>query len=107
PNLTTWLSGRLARGDVFVDVGANIGYYTVLSAKRVGPHGHVVAIEAFQDISAALTQHINRNHLCNVRVVNEAVSDRAQEDELFHGLSWKTAASTIIHIPGYRSIWVI
>src|SRR5690606_27745738 len=83
------------------------GYYTVLSAKRVGPHGHVVAIEAFQDISAALTQHINRNHLCNVRVVNEAVSDRAQEVELFHGLPWNTAASSIINIPGYRSRGVI
>lgn len=107
PNLTAWLSDRLSRGDVFVDVGANIGYYSVLSAKRIGPDGHVVAIEPFPNISAALRAHIDRNGLSNVRVLNEAVLDRAQDVELFQALPSNMAASSIINIPGYRPAGMI
>ena len=38
-------SERSRPGDVFVDVGANEGYYTVLGARIVGEHGHVYALE--------------------------------------------------------------
>jgi len=43
--LTTLLPRLLAAGDTVVDVGANIGYYSVLAGKAVGPTGHVVALE--------------------------------------------------------------
>jgi FkbM family methyltransferase len=35
----------LAKGDIFIDVGANVGYYTVLASKQVGADGRVFAIE--------------------------------------------------------------
>src|SRR5690606_34564883 len=37
--------GGLVPGVIFVDVGANIGYYSVLAALRVSPHGSVMAVE--------------------------------------------------------------
>lgn len=46
PHMTRWLQRRLKPGDVFVDVGANIGYYSILASRLVGARGKVVAIEA-------------------------------------------------------------
>jgi FkbM family methyltransferase len=45
PHVTRVLEGFLARGGVFVDVGANIGYFSLLAAARVGPAGRVFAFE--------------------------------------------------------------
>jgi len=60
----------LTAGDVFVDVGANIGYYSVLASKRVGSQGTVVAVEAMPDTLAQLMRNIGENHLGNIRVVH-------------------------------------
>src|SRR5262249_10578177 len=54
PNLTRWIWERLRPGDTFIDVGANIGYFSLLAAKRVGATGRVVAIEASPKIFSAL-----------------------------------------------------
>jgi hypothetical protein len=39
PNISYWISQRLRRGDVFVDVGSNLGYYSLLAAGIVGAEG--------------------------------------------------------------------
>src|SRR5436309_218434 len=46
PHVTSWICGRLRPGDGFIDVGANIGYYTLLASHLVGAAGTVVAVEA-------------------------------------------------------------
>jgi FkbM family methyltransferase len=74
PNLTGYLRRALAPGNVFVDVGANIGYYALLGAKLVGPQGLVVAIEASPKIFASLSENIARNRAKNVRAVNRAAA---------------------------------
>lgn len=76
PNLTALLSHRLGPGDVFVDVGANIGYFSLLAARLVGPQGGVVAIDASPRIFALLDEHVRANGATNVRTVNAAVSDK-------------------------------
>jgi FkbM family methyltransferase len=75
PNLTNWISQRLAPGDVFVDVGANIGYHTLLASMLVGDTGKVVSIEAFPAIFSLLEEHLALNHVRNVRAVNCAAWD--------------------------------
>jgi FkbM family methyltransferase len=75
PNLTNWIEGRLRPGDVFIDVGANIGYHTVLASRLVGASGKVVAIEALPAIFATLQENITINGANNVRAVNCAVWD--------------------------------
>ena len=37
PNLTHWISARIRPGDTVIDVGANIGYFTLLAAHLTGP----------------------------------------------------------------------
>jgi FkbM family methyltransferase len=57
---------------VFIDVGANIGYFTLLAAKRVGASGAVVAVEAMPAIFQHLAAHATANGLSNTRLINEA-----------------------------------
>ena len=72
PNLSAWIESRLSPGDVFIDVGANIGYFTLLAANRVGPSGRVVAVEAMPAIFQHLSAHVAANALANTRLINEA-----------------------------------
>lgn len=61
PHVTAWLQATLRRGQVFVDVGANVGYFTLLGARLVGPEGRVVAVEAH----ARLFEILKRNAVIN------------------------------------------
>ena len=63
----------LRPGDVFVDVGANVGYYSVLASARVGSHGGVIAIEGWPDTANALRHNLGLNEADNVTVVECAV----------------------------------
>jgi len=67
----------LARGDTFLDVGANVGHYTFLAANKVGTSGSVYAIEASPSTAALLADDVCRNGLAQtVRVHNVAALDR-------------------------------
>jgi FkbM family methyltransferase len=63
-------------GDVVFDVGANVGYYTLLSSVLVGPEGKVFAFEPLPRNLALLRRHVEMNNLTNVTVFAGAVSDR-------------------------------
>ncbi len=75
PNLTSFISERLRAGDTFIDVGANVGYFTLLASRLVGPEGQVVSIEASPTTYAALRKNIEANDATNVRSVNVAAFD--------------------------------
>ncbi len=65
-----------------VDVGAHIGYYTLLAAKGVGEKGKVYAFEPAPDNCKMLIKNVTANRLTNVIIIDKAVSDRCQIDEL-------------------------
>jgi len=67
---------ELAPGMTFVDVGANVGVFTIPAARRVGPLGTVVAIEASPSIFSYLVRNVKLNDLGNVRLIQCAVLDR-------------------------------
>jgi FkbM family methyltransferase len=75
--LTGFLLKTLRPGDVFIDVGAHYGYYTLLAVHIVGPEGHVRAFEAAPDSLALLKA--NTEGLSQVRVTASAVSDHSGE----------------------------
>lgn len=74
PNITHWVQRSLSAGDVFVDIGAHIGYYTLLAAKLVGRTGKVVAVEAAPSTFQVLHRNIEMNNLDNVESINAAAS---------------------------------
>ncbi|MGW2481920.1 FkbM family methyltransferase [Streptomyces sp. NPDC001571] len=75
PHMTHWLRQRLRPGDTFIDVGANLGVFSVLGSRLVGSAGKVVAIEASPAFHRGLLRNVALNHCDNVRAVNTAVSD--------------------------------
>lgn len=70
-----WLRKNLKSGDTFWDIGANIGFYSVLAARLVGPAGFVVAVEADPNVAEIVTRNFEVNRLANARVISGAVTD--------------------------------
>jgi FkbM family methyltransferase len=70
-------------GDVVVDVGAHIGLYTLLAAKRVGIGGKVFEIEADPANFEILIQNIKLNNLKNVRAFNYAAYSEQRQMNLY------------------------
>src|SRR3954447_9594533 len=74
PNITGYVKRALRTGDTFIDVGANIGYFSMLASKLVGPGGSVVALEASPEFYEIVQENIRLNNCGNVRPVNVAAS---------------------------------
>lgn len=66
---------NLADGDVYIDVGANIGFFAILASKLVGPKGHVVAIEMIPETMNILKRNCALNKVTNITFVNKALSN--------------------------------
>jgi FkbM family methyltransferase len=64
-------------GATVLDVGAHVGYYTLVSAVLAGPSGRVHAFEPNPRNAEFLRRHVRINRLDTVRVEQAAVSDRA------------------------------
>jgi FkbM family methyltransferase len=62
-------------GEVFVDVGAHIGLYTMRAAREVGSKGKVIAVEPDPQSYRILKENVALNHLDNVTVINAALCD--------------------------------
>jgi FkbM family methyltransferase len=103
PVITAWFKTVLKPGDVVIDVGANIGYYTTLAAKAVGPSGRVIAIEPFPETFAALRDNVRRNGLTNVELVNAAVGDGAVLS-LYQDPSGALGTISMLQQPGWKHV---
>jgi FkbM family methyltransferase len=77
PHVTAELMSCLRPDDVFVDVGASLGYYTVLAGRLVGPTGRIVACEPGPQNQTVLSTNVWANRLDNVEVYQVAVSDQS------------------------------
>lgn len=97
PELTCWLKKHLVPGDVFIDIGANIGYFTLLGSKLVGAKGEVIAIEPSPIAFSALAANVSANSQWNIRLVQMAVSDRRAQLVLNQLRSDNLGATT--HLP--------
>jgi len=73
----------LKPGQTFIDIGANIGYYTLIAARLVGPAGKIYAFEPDPDNFALLKKNVEQNGYRNVVLVNKAVSDKTRSTRLY------------------------
>jgi len=67
------LISHVQRGNVFYDIGAHVGFYTLLAAHLVGQQGHVYSFEPLPQNLQFLRKHIAMNHFSNVKVFDAAV----------------------------------
>ncbi len=66
----------IAQGDVVYDIGANVGFYTLLAALLVGKNGRVIAFEPVPRNLYYLKKHLKMNHITTVNVVEKSVSNK-------------------------------
>jgi FkbM family methyltransferase len=81
-------------GHVFVDLGANVGYYSLIAAKLVGPRGRVVAVEADPENNDRLQTNIVLNNFHQVVSVSKGVADRQGVLQLHRDLGHNQGAHT-------------
>lgn len=81
----THLVADLQPGDVFVDVGANVGFFTLIAARRVAPGGRVVAFEPHPGARAAMAELLARNEATtSVEILDAALGDVATGRATLH-----------------------
>lgn len=68
------LENKLTSNSIFYDVGANVGYFTLLASEKL-TNGKVIAFEPFQDNLFYLHEHLSINDIKNVEVHDVALSD--------------------------------
>jgi FkbM family methyltransferase len=72
---TSAFVNTLGRGQVLFDIGANVGYYTILGSRLVGSQGAVIAFEPVVRNLIYLYKHVLLNRANNVTIVPAACSD--------------------------------
>jgi FkbM family methyltransferase len=74
PQETSLLRKLIEPGQVFVDVGAHWGYFSLIASERVGASGRVIAVEADPRIFALLKTNLAINTLPNMEAIQVAVA---------------------------------
>ncbi|NGO72611.1 FkbM family methyltransferase [Streptomyces boncukensis] len=100
PHMSAWLRRTLRPGDGYVDVGANIGYFSLLAAHLVGPGGRVVAVEASPSVHRRLVRHVEYNRRDSVRTVHAAVSSKPESVEFVLASDRNMGAAGIVPYEG-------
>lgn len=75
PHLTRVIRKFVRPGQTVYDIGAYLGYVTLLLARTVGPQGRVVSFEAIPETAEILKHNVALNRIDNVQVLNYAACD--------------------------------
>jgi FkbM family methyltransferase len=87
----------LKPGDIFFDIGANIGLFTLIGAYSVSKTGHVFAFEPCAAIYNRLLENININHFSNVKSYQMAISDKMEAHILTKSIDGYGAWNSLAH----------
>ncbi len=85
PKTTSIFRSLIAEGMAVVDIGANLGYFTLIAAGKVGPSGKVFSYEPDPHNFALLKKNIDANNFRQAMAIPLALSDQAGTRELFFG----------------------
>lgn len=95
---TNIVKREVSAGDTFVDIGAHIGYYTLLASSLVGNAGVVFAFEPDPENFSVLKKNVEAAACRNVFLVNEAVSIKTGVADLY--LNPKNSGDNRLFYPG-------
>ena len=77
----------ISSGSIVYDIGAHVGYYTLLASELVGADGHVYSFEPHPKNIAYLQQHLELNSIENVTFFEGALADRSGDANFKYGPS--------------------
>jgi FkbM family methyltransferase len=96
PAVSKIIADSLEPADIFIDVGANIGWHTLLASKIVGTSGKVYAIEASPGIFLKLKKNVDLNRIDNVKLMNVAASNGPGKVQIWTAPEGNLGHSTIV-----------
>ena len=102
PQISAVLRKHCRPGATVFDIGANVGYHTLLLSQVVGEQGQVHAFEPVPETAASLEQTVALNRLANVTVHGLAVGDRMGTVSMRYGDASEAGRAHIVGVPGYR-----
>jgi FkbM family methyltransferase len=97
--LGAYLHKTLTAGSTFLDIGSNVGFYSLMAARLVGPGGRVVAFDPDPDCCESLTRSAGASSFNNVEAIQLALSDKNTE-QTFYRAKYGTAHSLLREAPG-------
>ena len=96
PGISEWICSLPLAGRTVIDVGASLGWYSLLGAERVGPAGRVVSIEASPICFAGLKRNVSLNGFGRIRPINVAAWNEEAELDLFPGPDVNSGVTTVV-----------
>ena len=78
-----FLKTQINEGDTIIDLGANIGYWTLFFAQLVGKSGKVFAFEPEPTLFEILKKNVEVNEFKNITLIQKAVSNISKKGKLF------------------------
>lgn len=84
PKETELVKKEIKKNDIVLDLGASIGYYTLLFSQLVGNQGKVYAFESNSERFHILKENVRINEYKNIILENKAVSNKNGEAIIFH-----------------------
>ncbi len=94
------LNKLLKKGDIFLDVGANIGFISCLASKFVGEKSKVYVVEPHPEIFKTLEYNLKLNNIKNVSTHNIALGSKRQRALLFDNLEVSRGSASLIKSRG-------
>jgi len=101
PQMREVLCRYLSPGGLFIDLGANEGYLSVLASQLVGPRGTVIAIEPQSRLQHVICTNLQANDCFNVRLVRCVVSDTTGKAQLSLAPTVNTGSSSLFRPTKY------
>lgn len=99
----SWIAPQ--QGDVFVDVGAHTGWYTIQAARAVGPAGRVIALEPDEPNRRQLERNLALNKITNHTIVSEAAWSKSGS------VQWSPSKVSVWHkideAPGTQTVQTV
>lgn len=94
----------LNSNDVVLDIGANVGFFSLLAARKIGPNGRVIAFEPMLSVAEVIEASKKVSDIENIQVVSAAVGDafaelKFENDAGFSGgSSWGGSGRELVNV---------
>ena len=92
-----FINNQLYEGEVFIDIGANVGAYSLVASRLVGRSGKVIAFEPVGTIFQRLSENISLNKITNIVAEKRAVLDKNGITDIYLSDKQNMGMSSIFH----------
>lgn len=104
PNLIVAVNSFLHKGSTFIDVGSNMGYFSLLASSVVGEDGTILAIEPSSRDYNRLVDNVNINQLHNISPYRLAISDKNGQAKISIACEERSALNTLGTSFGFKGV---